>query len=227
MAQERPDLEEEKNKLVVQNAENSAKLQEVEDQILRVLSSSEGNILEDGEAVAILQESKRVSDDIGEKQKVAKKTEVSIDEARVNYDPVAKHASVLFFTVVEIGNIDPMYQYSLTYFIGLFLRSIKDSPKEKVSASNCVETWCRLFVFRFPFLPGSQTELHDEHRFLGFGILRVLGFLGPCPTVLDTDMDNDPRVAGTIAGLGCGEAPCGSQRPLHLLPLHKRLPIAV
>lgn len=49
----------------------------------------------------------------------------------MNYNPVAKHASVLFFTVVEIGNIDPMYQYSLTYFIQLFLRSIKDSPKQK------------------------------------------------------------------------------------------------
>jgi hypothetical protein len=70
VAQERPELEEEKSRLVVQSAENSAKLQEVEDQILRVLSTSEGNILEDGEAVTILQESKRVSDDIGEKQKV-------------------------------------------------------------------------------------------------------------------------------------------------------------
>lgn len=50
----------------------------------------------------------------------------------MNYNPIAKHARVLFFTVVEIGNIDPMYQYSLEYFIQLFLRSIKDSPKEKV-----------------------------------------------------------------------------------------------
>ena len=164
VAQERPDLEEEKNKLVVQNAENSAKLQEVEDQILRVLSSSEGNILEDGEAVAILQESKRVSDDIGEKQKVAKKTEISIDEARVNYDPVAKHASVLFFTVVEIGNIDPMYQYSLTYFIGLFLRSIKDSPKEKVCASG--KLGVAAFVVGFHFLLGPQTAVYTNHRFL-------------------------------------------------------------
>jgi dynein heavy chain len=50
----------------------------------------------------------------------------------VDYNPIAKHASVLFFTVVEIGNIDPMYQYSLAYFIQLFLRSIKESPKQKV-----------------------------------------------------------------------------------------------
>uniref|UniRef100_A0A061R4I5 Dynein heavy chain 9 n=2 Tax=Tetraselmis sp. GSL018 TaxID=582737 RepID=A0A061R4I5_9CHLO len=131
VAQERPDLEEQKSKLVIQAAENNAKLQEVENQILHVLSTSEGNILEDGEAVAVLQEAKRVSDDIGEKQKVALTTEASIDEARVNYNQVAKYASVLFFTIVEIGNIDPMYQYSLAYFIQLFLRSIKESPNDK------------------------------------------------------------------------------------------------
>lgn len=55
VAKERPDLEEEKNKLIVVGAENKKKLKEIEDQILRVLSSSEGNILEDEEAVNILQ----------------------------------------------------------------------------------------------------------------------------------------------------------------------------
>ena len=38
-----------------QGAENKKKLKEIEDEILRVLSSSEGNILEDEEAVNILQ----------------------------------------------------------------------------------------------------------------------------------------------------------------------------
>ncbi len=55
VAKERPDLEEEKNKLIVVGAENKKKLKEIEDEILRVLSSSEGNILEDEEAVNILQ----------------------------------------------------------------------------------------------------------------------------------------------------------------------------
>ena len=36
-------------------AENKKKLKEIEDQILKVLSASEGNILEDEEAVNILQ----------------------------------------------------------------------------------------------------------------------------------------------------------------------------
>lgn len=89
VAQERPDLEKQKNQLIIQGAENKRKLKEIEDQILKVLSSSQGNILEDEGAVNILQESKVVSDDIQRKQKAAEKTEAAIDEARVSYHPIA------------------------------------------------------------------------------------------------------------------------------------------
>lgn len=46
VSNERPDLEEQRNELVVQSAVNARKLKEIEDKILQVLSSSEGNILE-------------------------------------------------------------------------------------------------------------------------------------------------------------------------------------
>ena len=54
VSKERPDLAEEKNQLIVQGAQNKKQLKEIEDQILKVLSSSEGNILEDEGAVKIL-----------------------------------------------------------------------------------------------------------------------------------------------------------------------------
>jgi hypothetical protein len=44
----------------VTSADNKRKLKEIEDQILHVLSSSQGNILEDASAVAILSEAKKV-----------------------------------------------------------------------------------------------------------------------------------------------------------------------
>ena len=46
VAKERPELEEEKNHLIIAGAANKRKLQEIEDQILKVLSASQGNILE-------------------------------------------------------------------------------------------------------------------------------------------------------------------------------------
>lgn len=46
VAKERPELEEEKNHLIIAGAANKCRLQEIEDQILKVLSASQGNILE-------------------------------------------------------------------------------------------------------------------------------------------------------------------------------------
>ena len=45
-----------------------SKLKEIEDKILEVLSSSEGNILEDETAIKILSSSKVLSNEISEKQ---------------------------------------------------------------------------------------------------------------------------------------------------------------
>ena len=53
VAKERPELEEEKNHLIIQSAKNKKQLKEIEDKILEVLSKSEGNILEDSSAIEV------------------------------------------------------------------------------------------------------------------------------------------------------------------------------
>lgn len=73
-------------------------LKETEDKILEVLSAAEGNILEDEEAINILTSSKNLSDEIQIKQAVAEQTEKSIDQARLEYTPIAIYSTVLFFT---------------------------------------------------------------------------------------------------------------------------------
>lgn len=128
VARERPDLETEKNQLIVQGAENKRQLQEIEDKILEVLSS-EGNILEDETAVQILSSSKTLSNEINEKQSVAEITEKQIDTARLGYTSIAKHSTILFFTIVDLANIDPMYQYSLSWFVNLFTNAIDNTEK--------------------------------------------------------------------------------------------------
>ena len=128
VARERPDLETEKNQLIVQGAENKKQLKEIEDKILEVLSS-EGNILEDETAVQVLSSSKVLSNEINEKQTVAEVTEKQIDTARLGYTSIAKHSTILFFTIVELANIDPMYQYSLAWFVNLFTNAIDNTEK--------------------------------------------------------------------------------------------------
>uniref|UniRef100_A0A7M5WS23 Dynein heavy chain 3, axonemal n=2 Tax=Clytia hemisphaerica TaxID=252671 RepID=A0A7M5WS23_9CNID len=128
-AKEKPELEEKKNKLVLESAANNRQLKEIEDKILHVLSSSEGNILEDETAIKILSSSKVLSEEITEKQLLAVSTEKEIDDTRNGYKPVAQHSSVLFFCISDLANIEPMYQYSLTWFINLYVMSIEKSRK--------------------------------------------------------------------------------------------------
>jgi dynein heavy chain len=68
-----------------------------------------------------------VSEDINKKQTIAEKVEIEIDEARNGYKPVAMKTSGLFFCIADLANVDPMYQYSLYFFKGLFDAAILTS----------------------------------------------------------------------------------------------------
>lgn len=129
VAKERPELEEEKSQLILKGAANKKQLKEIEDKILEILSTSEGNILEDESAIKVLSSSKTLSNEISEKQAIAEKTEKKIDEARMGYTSIAVHSTILFFTTADLANIEPMYQYSLTWFINLFNASIDQAAK--------------------------------------------------------------------------------------------------
>ena len=75
-------MEEMKNKLIVEGAENKRQLKDIEDKILKVLSASQGNILEDETAIQILSSSKVLSEEIAEKQRISGETEAEIDRTR-------------------------------------------------------------------------------------------------------------------------------------------------
>ena len=107
VAEERPELEEQRQELVIATAENKKRLKDIEDKILHVLSSSEGNILEDASAMQIFSEAKVVSNEIEDKQAVADKTQKEIEATRGEYVTCGLYNAKLFFCIADIGNIDP------------------------------------------------------------------------------------------------------------------------
>jgi len=126
---EEPELEAQREQLVLDDAENQRALQEIEDTILHLLKTAEGNILDDENLINTLAQSKVTSNNINEKVKVAAKTQVIIAKTREHYKPVAFHASNLFFCIADLANVDPMYQYSLEWFIKLFRESVDRAEK--------------------------------------------------------------------------------------------------
>ena len=60
---------------------------------------------------------------------MAEQTEKDIDQTRSQYIPVAVNTQILFFCVADMANIDPMYQYSLEWFINIFLGGIANAER--------------------------------------------------------------------------------------------------
>jgi dynein heavy chain len=48
-----------------------------------------------------------------------------LDQFRLQYKPIAEHCSILYYCITDLPNIDPMYQYSLSWFINIFIMTIE------------------------------------------------------------------------------------------------------
>lgn len=131
VAKERPDLQELRLKIIYEGAQNKKTLKELEESILRTLSSSRGDILEDKNAIQILDDSKVLFEEIKEKQIISKESERIIDKFRYSYRSVAQHSTTLYYSVVDLSNINPMYHFSLKWYINLFIHSIENANKSK------------------------------------------------------------------------------------------------
>ncbi|KAG7486149.1 dynein heavy chain 6, axonemal [Solea senegalensis] len=129
---ESPHLEQQRNELIVRINADRNQLKDIEDRILKLLFTSEGNILDNEELVQTLQESKVTSEAIKHRLEEAEATELMINSARERYRPVATRGSVLYFVIASLSEIDPMYQFSLKYFKQLFNSTIETSEKSSV-----------------------------------------------------------------------------------------------
>ncbi|XP_076467002.1 dynein axonemal heavy chain 1-like [Babylonia areolata] len=163
VAQERPDLEELKNQLIVNSAQMKAQLKEIEDKILQKLSASEGSPVDDIDLINTLEASKLTSSEIKVKVAAAEETEKDIDVTRSQYIPVAINTQVIFFCVADMCNIDPMYQYSLDWFVNIFISSI-DSCEKADTIQERVENINNYFTFSL--YCNVCRSLFEKHKLL-------------------------------------------------------------
>ncbi|CAF4763844.1 unnamed protein product [Pieris macdunnoughi] len=133
VAQERPDLEELRGQLIVTRAQMSSQLAEMQSAILYGLSNSEGSPVDDVPLILTLEAIKIKSAEILIKVEDIERTSIEIDAAREGYIPVANRGQILFFCLSGMANVDPMYQYSLEWFVKLFVRSMAETePNEDI-----------------------------------------------------------------------------------------------
>jgi len=129
LTKEQRALEESLNTLMREVTQNKKDLKLLDDLLLRKLTTSTGNLLDDLELVEILNNTKTQSKEVKNKLYDAEIKTKEINEKRETYRPVAIRGSVLYFSMLEIAQVNWMYNSSLKQFLTLYNYSIDTATK--------------------------------------------------------------------------------------------------
>jgi len=162
VAQEKPELQEQRKKLLEEVNSYQKRIKELEDDLLYRLSSSTGNLLDDTTLIEVLAITKKTSREVNEKLKSANEAELRIISACEEYRPVAIRGSVMYFLIAEMSAVNPMYQTSLTQFIGLFENSMTEAEKAHIPAKRIHNIIELLTYSVFLYICRGFFEAHKE-----------------------------------------------------------------
>jgi len=143
ISKEQKALEEQLSEVLEEVNSNTKALLKLDASLLNRLTSSGGNLLEDDELIGVLAETKAMAADVNQKLIASDETRATINEKREQFRPVATRGSVIYFAIVEMSRVNPMYQTSLNQFLEIFMKSMDDAEKAALASkrvANIIET---------------------------------------------------------------------------------------
>ncbi|KAJ1332384.1 hypothetical protein BSLG_008688 [Batrachochytrium salamandrivorans] len=160
---ERKELEEQRERLIAEMSENKSLLKDLEDTLLRELASSTGLMLDNVELICTLEETKSKATEIASKLVLASQTSSEVEVSRDAYRPVAKCGAVLFFVLYGLSTINPMYEYSLSAFLEVFLGSLHKSKPDVVLSKRLhkITDTLKYAVYNY-----ACTGLFEKHKLM-------------------------------------------------------------
>ncbi|GJQ67798.1 hypothetical protein Trydic_g16579 [Trypoxylus dichotomus] len=160
---EKTELEAERVALFESVMTNQRRMKDLEENLLIRLNSTQGSLVDDEELINVLQVTKVTAEEVNQKLSVSVHTERKINVAREEFRAVAARGSILYFLIVEMSNVNVMYQNSLKQFLNIFDNSITKSTK---SPDTQERIDIILKYLTFEIWKYTQRSLYERHKFL-------------------------------------------------------------
>jgi dynein heavy chain len=123
---EKPELEAIKTELVRKQNDFKVTLVRLEDELLNALTEADQTtILENTALIEGLELTKQTAEDIKLQTIEAQENEVKINTAREVYRRVAAEGAMIYFLIIALCIVNPLYQYSLESFNTFFFKAIE------------------------------------------------------------------------------------------------------
>jgi dynein heavy chain len=163
VGEEEPQLEATKNDLVLAFNNYKIRLKELEDELLERLANAPADILSDIPLIEGLEATKETVSEINQAVERGKQTEIGINQAREVYRVVATEASTLYFVMLQLCQVDHMYQYSLDSFSLFFMKALKSAAitSEKLERVKNLQETLRWIVYKW-----VVRGLAEKHRII-------------------------------------------------------------
>nr|CAK6928266.1 unnamed protein product [Fasciola hepatica] len=147
---EHHELEERREALILETSENKRILKELEDRLLLELATQTGNILDNWELIGTLEDTKSKAVDVSKQLAQGAIVAKDVERQRDSFRPAARRGAILFFVLSDLSMVGPMYQFSLSSYLSVFLKALKKAmphsslPKRLSNIKNALTyaTYC-------------------------------------------------------------------------------------
>ncbi|KAL8439825.1 hypothetical protein Efla_004351 [Eimeria flavescens] len=116
---ERPDIDKKRSDMLKLQGEFKVKIRELEDALLLALSNVKGNILDDDSVMSSMEMLKRQAAEVATEAARTEEVMAEVDQTSSMYLPWALAAGRIYFTLLNLSCISPVYQYDLRFFLGI------------------------------------------------------------------------------------------------------------
>ncbi|VDO04672.1 unnamed protein product [Rodentolepis nana] len=157
------ELEEKREYLIKDTSENKRILKELEDRLLLELATQAGNILDNWELIETLEKTKDKAVDVGHALAQSAEVALDVDRQRNIYRPAARRGAILFFIIADLAMVDPMYQFSLSSFMQVFVKSLKRAMPNNSLPKRLENIKSTLTYLVFSY---GCTAIFEEHKLL-------------------------------------------------------------